>query len=256
MSIGRKVIRGVLAASAAALALSSIARAEPPTVLKLYGTGIALNGARVMQLKFAEATRKGWEYGPEFAQTGGTDARVVGLVKDGAAADIIIVQTSEMAKLQQAGLVRPGSVKPLGRADIAVGVKAGSPHPDISTYEKFRDVLLKAGSVAYTDPKSGSAGGGLVDRVMSRPDLAGVKRVHNARVTSGEVPIWLEAAGQLRGAYGVDEVGLLPASLNAHLQFSIAVGKNAQHPQEAVAFENYVLQRQFAPVWTKWGIAR
>jgi ABC-type molybdate transport system substrate-binding protein len=91
---------------------------------------------------------------------------------------------------------------------------------------------------------------------MSRPDLAGVKRVHNARVTSGEGPIWLEAAGQLRGAYGVDEVGLLPASLNAHLQFSIAVGKNAQHPQEAVAFENYVLQRQFAPVWTRWGIAR
>lgn len=256
MSRIHKVIRRLVTASSAALALSSMAHAEPPTVLKLYGTGIALNGARVMQLKFAESTRKGWEYGPEFTQTGGTDARVVGLLQGGAAADIIIVQTSEMAKLQQAGLVRPGTVKPLGQADIAVGVKAGSPHPDISTYPKFRDALLKAGSVAYTDPKSGSAGGLLIDSIMSRPDLAGVKRVHNARVTSGDVPIWLEAAGQLRGAYGVDEIGLLPASLNAHLQFSIAVGKNAQHPQEAIAFENYVLRPQFAPVWTKWGIAR
>jgi ABC-type molybdate transport system substrate-binding protein len=80
--------------------------------------------------------------------------------------------------------------------------------------------------------------------------------VHNGRVAAGEVPIWLEAAGQLRGAYGVDEVGLVPASLNAHLQFSIAVGANAKDPQAALDFENFVLQRQFAPIWTKWGIAR
>lgn len=76
-----------------------------------------------MQLKFAEASRSGWEYGPNFTQTGGTDARVVSLLKDGAAADIVIVQISEMEKLEKAGLVRPGTVKPLGRIDIAVGVK-------------------------------------------------------------------------------------------------------------------------------------
>lgn len=256
MSRSRKWIRRMGGGATAALLLSSTAHAEPGTVLKLYGTGVALNAAHVMQLKFAEASRKGWEYGPQFTQTGGTDARVVGLVKNGAPADIIIVQTSEMAVLEKAGLVRPGTVKSLGRADIAVGVKAGAPHPDISTYQKFRNALVAAGSVAYTDPKSGSAGGLLIDKALNTPDFASVKRVHNTRVTSGEVPIWLEAAGQLRGAYGVDEVGLLPASMNAHLQFSIAVGTNAQHRQEAIAFENYVLQPQFAAIWTKWGIAR
>jgi molybdate transport system substrate-binding protein len=180
----------------------------------------------------------------------------VGLLKDGAPADIVIVQTSEMAGLEKAGLVKPGTVKPLGRVDIAVGVKAGTPHPDISTYEKFRDALLAAGSVAYTNPESGSAGGLLIDKALNKPEFANLKRVHNARGASNEVPIWLEAAGQLRGAYGVDEIGLLPESMNAHLQFSIAVAANARHPEEAVAFENYVLQPQFAPVWTKWGVAR
>lgn len=256
MSRIRNGVRRLGGGAIAALLLSSPAHAEPGTVMKLYGTGVALNAARVMQLKFAEASREGWEYGPNFTQTGGTDARVVGLVKDGAPADIIIVQTSRMAELKKSGLVRPGTVKLLGRADIAVGVKTGAPHPDISTYQKFRNALVAAGSVAYTDPKSGSAGGLLIDQALNRPDFAQVKRVHNVRVTSGEVPIWLEAAGQLRGAYGVDEIGLLPASMNAHLQFSIAVGTNAEHPQEAVAFEDYVLQRQFAPIWTKWGIAR
>lgn len=248
--------RGLGAGACVALALSSTALAETAPVLNVYSTGVAQNAARVMQLIFANATRIGWEYGPNFTQTGGTDARVVGLLKDGAAADIVIVQTSEMVGLEKAGLVRPGTVKPLGRVDIAVGVKAGAPHPDISNYTKFRDALLAAGSVAYTDPKSGSAGGKLIDAFLDKPEFANLKRVHTARVATGEVPIWLEAAGQLRGAYGVDEVGLVPESLNAHLQFSIAVGANAKHPEAAIAFENYVLQRQFAPVWTKWGVAR
>src|SRR5205085_10662219 len=147
----------------------------------------------------------------------------------------------------KSGLVRPGTVRPLGRVDIAVGVKAGAPHPDISTYQRFRDALLAAGTVTYTDPASGSAGGKLIDSLLDRPEFKSLKRVHNAAVAAGEAPIWLEAAGQLRGAYGVDEVGLVPASLNAHLQFSIAVGANAKNPQAALDFENFVLQRQFAP---------
>ncbi len=175
--------------------------------------------------------------GPNFVQTGGTDARVVGLIKDGAVADIVIVQTSEMAGLEKAGLVKAGTVKPLGRVDIAVGVKAGAPHPDISTYPKFRDVLLAAGAVAYTDPKSGSAGGMLIESFLNKPEFANLKRVHNARVATGEVPIWLETVGQMRGAYGVDAIGKVPESLNAHLQFSIAVGANAKYPEVAAEFE-------------------
>ena len=237
--------------AALALALSTVAAAEPAPVLNIYATGVAQNAARVMQLSYAKAVRKGWENGPNFTQTGGTDSRVVGLIKDGAPADIVIVQTSEMAGLEKAGLVK--SVKPLGRVEIAYGVKAGAPRPDISTYPKFRDALLANGAVAYTDPKSGSAGGKLVESVLDKPEFANLKRVVGA--ARGDA-VWLEAAGQMRGAYGVDEIGLVPASLNAHLQFSIAVAANSKSPEAALAFENYVLQRQFAPIWTKWGVAR
>ncbi len=256
MTRTRKWIRRFRRAAGFTLFLSSMALAEPGPVLNVYSTGVAQNATRVMQLDFAKAVREGWENGPDFVQTGGTDSRVVSLVQGGAVADIVIVQTSEMAALEKAGLVRAGTVKPLGRVDIAVGVKAGTKHPDISTYAKFRDALLAARTVAYTDPASGSAGGKLIDSFLNKPEFAKLERVHRARVATGEVPIWLEAAGQLRGAYGVDEVGLVPESLNAHMQFSIAVGTNAKYPETAIAFENYVLQPQFAPIWTKWGVAR
>ena len=239
--------------TASAVALSTGAYAEPAPVLNVYSTGVAQNAARVLQLSYAKSVRNGgWENGPNFTQTGGTDSRVVGLVKDGAPADIIIVQTSEMAGLEKAGLTRPGTVKRLGRVNISVGVNKGSPRPDISTYPKFRDALLAAGTVAYTDPKSGSAGGKLIESFLDKPEFASLKRVHGARGTA----IWLEATGQLRGAYGVDEVGMVPASLNAYLEFSIAVAANSKSPEAAIAFQNYVLQPQFAKTWTQWGVAR
>ncbi|MGZ3276349.1 MAG: substrate-binding domain-containing protein [Caulobacteraceae bacterium] len=239
-----------------ALALSSIAHAEPAPQLNVYSTGVAQSAAKVLQLSYAKAVRTGWENGPNFVQTGGTDGRVVGLVKGGADADIVIVQTSEMAGLEQAGLIKPGTAKRLGRVDIGVAVKKGAPRPDVSTYPKFRDALLAAGTVVYTDPKSGSAGGALIERILDKPEFANLKRVHNARVAAGEAPLWLETEGQLSTAYGVDEVGKVPESLKAHLEFSIGVAANSKHPEEALAFENYVLQPQLAPIWTKWGVVR
>jgi molybdate transport system substrate-binding protein len=224
--------------------------------LNVYSTGVAQSAARVLQLAYSKSVRNGWENGPSFVQTGGTDGRVVGLVKDGAPADIIIVQTSEMAGLEKAGLIRPGTAQRLGRVEIGVGVKKGAPRPDVSTYPKFRDALLAAGTVAYTDPASGSAGGKLIASVLDKPEFASLKRVHGARVATGEVPIWLETLGQLRTAYGVEEVGKLPNSLNAYLDFSIAVGANSKSPEAALAFQKYLLQPQNAPIWTKWGVAR
>jgi molybdate transport system substrate-binding protein len=158
--------------------------------------------------------------------------------------------------LEKAGLVKAGTAQRLGRVYIGVAVKKGAPHPDISTYPKFRDTLLAAGTVAYTDPKSGSAGGKLIESILDKPEFANLKRVHNARVANGEAPIWLETEGQLRTAYGVDEIGTVPQSLNAYLEFSIGVGAKAKSPEAALAFEKYVLQPQVAPIWTKWGVVR
>jgi len=38
------------------------------------------------------------------------------------------------------------------------------PVPDISTPEKFRNVLLSAKGVAYADPAAGTSAGKLIDR--------------------------------------------------------------------------------------------
>jgi molybdate transport system substrate-binding protein len=237
------------------LAVSATANALPAPQLNIYSTGVATVGARVLGVSYLKSERTGWENGPNIVHTSGTDGRIVGLIKDGAAADVVIVQTSEMAGLEKAGFIKAGTAHRLGRVDIGVMVKKGTPHPDISTYPKFRDALLAAGTVGYTDPKSGSAGGILIDKTLDKPEFANLKRVYRPQLTD-EVPIALEAMGQLRTIYGVDFIGKVPESLNAHLDFSIGVLEKSASPKEALAFEQYVLAQNAAPIWTKWGVVR
>jgi len=51
-------------------------------------------------------------------------------------------------------------------------VREGACQPDISTPEAFKQALLKARSVAYTDPKAGGSGGIMFSVLLQRLDIA------------------------------------------------------------------------------------
>ena len=71
-------------------------------------------------------------------------------VKNGEAADLVILSVSIIGELAKSGLFVPGSVTDLGRTVTGVAVREGAPVPDISTPEAFKQALLKAQTVAYT----------------------------------------------------------------------------------------------------------
>ena len=51
-------------------------------------------------------------------------------------------------------------------------VREGGCQPDISTPEAFKQALLKARSVAYTDPKAGGSGGIMFSALLQRLGIA------------------------------------------------------------------------------------
>jgi molybdate transport system substrate-binding protein len=58
-------------------------------------------------------------------------------------------------------------------------VREGACQPDISTPEAFKQALLKARSVAYTDPKAGGSGGIMFSALLQRLGIADeIKRKH------------------------------------------------------------------------------
>ena len=93
-------------------------------------------------------------------------------IKNGETADLVILSESAIAELAKLGFVVPDSIADLGRTVTGVVVREGAPEPDISTPEAFRQALLNARSVAYTDPKAGGSGGIMFSALLQKLGIA------------------------------------------------------------------------------------
>jgi molybdate transport system substrate-binding protein len=204
---------------------------------------------------------------PAFTAETGTTVNVIGGtiggIKDkiaaGAAGDAVILPADDVRTLDKAGRLAPGSTAAVGREEFGVAVRAGAPHPDISTPAAFKAALLAAGSVTYNNPASGSLGGQIIDGLLKRPDYAGIKIVLPAgaggrAVASGEAEIGIQAMGELQPVKGIDIIGTIPAALNVHMDFAAGVLANAAAPKEALAFIRYITNAQAQAVWKANGL--
>src|SRR5271155_4457703 len=82
--------------------------------------------------------------------TWGTAPMLVKRIEGGEAADVLILSRAGIDALKQQGKVAPGSDVTLASSGVAIAVKAGSPKPDISTPEAFKQTLLEAKSISYS----------------------------------------------------------------------------------------------------------
>src|SRR5712691_4272801 len=107
--------------------------------------------------------------GQKFDFTIGTTGQLRNIIATGQHADLIIVSAPLMGELEKTGKLMPGSRADLGRVGIGVTTREGAPVPDVSTPEAFKQALINARSVAYTDPAEGGTTGiyfaGLAERL-------------------------------------------------------------------------------------------
>ena len=73
----------------------------------------------------------------------------------GVAADVVIMSREGLGELIAAKRIVAGSDVDLARAPIGVAVQAGAAKPDVSTVEAFRQILLKARTIAVPGSTSG-----------------------------------------------------------------------------------------------------
>ena len=138
-------------------------------------------------------------------------------------------------------------------------VKAGGPHPDISSHEKFVAFTKKAGVLAYADPKVGSLTGGMVEEMLKRPEFAGVeprpiKGMIGDAIVRGDAEFGGGAITEELMAKGAEVVGPFPDDLGLHVDVSAAVLKVSAAPGDAQAFLRYVTRPEAAAVWKAGGV--
>jgi molybdate transport system substrate-binding protein len=180
------------------------------------------------------------------------------------AADVVLLPVGLMDDLVKDNGVKPGTRTSVGRVEIALAVRAGAAHPDISTTPKLRAVLLAAKALAYTQPgpPRNSMEAGIIDRMLHRPEFSGV---HTMTVTTGsgvsalargDSDLALQVVPEITAMRGIELVGALPPELGAHIDTEIAVSARSTDATNAAAFIHYITAPQAAAVWRKFGLDR
>jgi molybdate transport system substrate-binding protein len=129
----------------------------------------------------------------------------------------------------------------LARSFVGVAVRAGAPHPDISSRDAFVATLLNARSIAMS--KAGASGifmAGLLQR-LGVADAVRDKAIilasgYTAELAArGEAEIAIQQVSELQVVPGIEIVGRLPREIEGVTRFSAGVFRGAREPALAAA---------------------
>lgn len=143
------------------------------------------------------------------------------------AADVVILSREGLSELIAERRIAPGTDVNLARTPIGAAVRTGAPKPDVRTIEAFKQVVLKARSVAVPSSTSGIF---LIEEVFPRLGIAGRVNVKAtprgtgaaAMVASGEADLGLLPVSEIVHARGVELAGLIPEEIQLHQIFAAA----------------------------------
>ena len=192
----------------------------------------------VPQYESATHNKLNTEFGPSMGTT--HNAIPVRLAR-GEAIDVVILAAPALEELIEQGKVRADSRVDLVQSKIGMAVKAGAPHPDISSVDALKRTLLAAKSIAYSDSASGVYLStelfpklGIADQIKAKSRKIEADPVGGV-VATGQFEIGFQQIAELRPVKGIDIVGELPPGAQKVTIFAAGIPTTATHPQAAKA---------------------
>src|SRR3984893_14203279 len=159
----------------------------------------------------------------------------------GETADVVILDGGAADELGKCGLVQADSKVELARSLIGMVVREGADKPDISSVAAFRNTLLSAKSIAYSDSGSGTYLSTVLFEKLNAADQIAAKsrKVRGppsgepvaAVVARGEAGIGIQQDAELIHVPGISCVGALPAEVQPMFSFAGVLTKTAREPE-------------------------
>ena len=178
---------------------------------------------------------------PEFERTSGIKVRtgsgasqgtgpqtISAQLGRGVPANVVILSREGLSELIAANRIVPGTDVDLARVPLGVAVRAGTPKPDVSTVEAFKQLLLKAKTVAVPGSTSGIW---LMNDLFPRLGIAEKVNVKStprgtdatAMVAAGGADLAVMPVSEIVHVAGVDLAGSLAPEIQFVQTFSAAV---------------------------------
>lgn len=226
-------------AGTAALLISAMGAGAVAAEIKVMSAGAVQAMVTALGNEFAAA------HGHKLDLNFGTVGSLKDRLKSSEKADLVVLSESAIAELEKTGLFVPGSVTDVGRTVTGVAIKQGATAPDISTEEKFKQALLNAKSVSYTDPKAGGSSGTMFAKLLEQlgvADEVGKKTVFGKRgyevaqaVADGRAEIGTTFISEILTVKGVQVLGPLPGRLHNVNTYTAAIPAGSASREAAAA---------------------
>jgi len=181
----------------------------------------------------------------------------------GEIADVLVLGAPAIAKMEQDGEVLSGSRRDIARTSIGVAVREGTTARDVSTADAFKQALLAARAVAFSDPAVGGSAGvhlaqlwgrmGMADEIARKgmPQKTGGEVA--ARVAEGQAEIGLTLVAEIVPIKGARVIGKLPAPFGNDTTYAAGISAGSTNRASAAAFIAALADSGGRDVWTAAG---
>ncbi|MBY0267972.1 MAG: substrate-binding domain-containing protein [Burkholderiales bacterium] len=177
--------------------------------------------------------------------SGDSAKAMIARIRGGETGDLLVLGSGAVKELAEAGFIDGASRRAFARAIVGVGVRSGTPHPDISSVDAFRKTLLEARAIAHTIH---GASGMYIPTMLEKLGIAEQMKPKTVNrpggyigtvVVAGEADIALQQIPELLAVPGLDCVGPVPDAVQKSFETSIALfcaSSNATAAREMMAF--------------------
>src|SRR5882672_1325815 len=206
---------------------------------------LASNGVREALVELAPAFER--ETGNKLVITFGLAAALKRQIESGEAFDLAILTSAGIEDLAKQGKVDAASRASIARSGVGIGIKKGSPRPDIGTPDAFKRTMLSAKSISWAkEGQSGIYFAGLLERMgiaeQMKPKVvpAATGTEVGKLVASGQVELGVILVNELMAAPGVEVLGPLPPELQNYTVFHAGVGVGSKDSSAAKALIKFL----------------
>jgi molybdate transport system substrate-binding protein len=202
----------------------------------------------------------GHQVSVSFGEAGDLSERIQG----GEIADVAVLPRIVLDQTVADGNIVPATIIDIAQSSIGIGVRKEGPKPDISSAEKFKQVLLAAKTIVVGDPASGGVAGVYVADVFRRlgimdqlaPKLKLTRGQRNAEfVAKGEADIAVQLSNEIRIVPGIEFIPF-PPEFGRTFVFSAGLGSNAKDANAAKTMLQFLAGPETAAVAEAKGMDR
>jgi len=231
--------------------------AESPALTAYMSIGVQ-SAVETLIPEFEKAT------GQRVVPTWATSATLDKRVRAGETPELLISTRTGIDSLTKEGRVIAESRADLASSVVALAVRKGAAHPDISTPEALKRTLLATRTLSYSDPAAGGTSGVHFAKVLQQLGIADEMRTKTrfpppngfaaSLLASGDVDLAVQQTQELASFAGVEIVGPLPASLQLVTTFTAGVPATSDQRAAARAFIRFLQSPRAREVMKQKGL--